>query len=69
MREPLTDEYLRECEARARKFQGQWTGTCGSLAADSMRMLLEVRRLKERVAELQAERDERYRPYWLQPHD
>jgi uncharacterized small protein (DUF1192 family) len=69
MREPLTDEYLRECEARARKFQGQWTGTCGALAADSMRMLLEVKRLKQRVAELQAEISERYRPYWMEPHD
>ena len=69
MNEPLTDEYLRECEARARKYQGQWTGTCGSLAADSMRMLLEVRRLKQALAELQAKLDERYQPYWLQPHD
>lgn len=69
MREALTDEYLSECEARARKFQGQWTGTCGALAADSMRMLLEVRRLKQALAELQAKLDERYQPYWLQPHD
>lgn len=67
--EPLTDEYLKECEARARRYQGQWTGTAGSLAADVMRLLWEVARLKERVAELQAERDERYRPYWLEPHD
>lgn len=69
MREPLADDYLQECEARARRYQGQWTGTSGSLAADVMRLLWEVARLKERVAELQAKRDERYRPYWLEPHD
>lgn len=68
-RDPLTDEYLADCQRRARRYQGQWTGTGGSLAADVMRLLAEVARLKQLVAEHQAERDERYRPYWMEPHD
>ncbi len=68
-RDPLTDEYLADCQRRARRYQGQWTGTGGSLAADVMRLLWEVARLKQLLAEHQAERDERYRPYWLEPHD
>lgn len=45
-REPLTDEYLEDCRHRAKRFQGQWTGTSGALAADVMRLLWEVERLK-----------------------
>jgi hypothetical protein len=32
-------------EHRARRFQGAWTGTSGTLAADVMRLLQERRRL------------------------
>ena len=46
MCEPLTDEYLADCRQRAKRFQGQWTGTAGGLAADVMRLLWEVERLK-----------------------
>lgn len=49
-REPLTDDYLREAEYRARRFSGAYTGTSGTLAADVMRLLGEVRRLKEELA-------------------
>jgi hypothetical protein len=50
-REPLTDAYLAECEHRARRFSGCWdAGTSGSLAADVMRLLFEVRRLKVEAA-------------------
>jgi hypothetical protein len=42
-REPLTDAYLAECEHRARRFSGAYTGTSGTLAADVMRLLFEVR--------------------------
>ncbi len=50
-REPLTDAYLAECEQRARRFSGCWdAGTSGSLAADVMRLLFEVRRLKVEAA-------------------
>jgi hypothetical protein len=49
-REPLTDAYLAECEQRARRFSGAYTGTSGTLAADVMRLLFEVRRLKVEAA-------------------
>jgi hypothetical protein len=49
-REPLTDAYLAECEQRARQFSGAYTGTSGTLAADVMRLLFEVRRLKVEAA-------------------
>jgi hypothetical protein len=50
-REPLTDAYLAKCEHRARRFSGCWdAGTSGSLAADVMRLLFEVRRLKVEAA-------------------
>ncbi len=50
-REPLADAYLAECEQRARRFSGCWdAGTSGSLAADVMRLLFEVRRLKVEAA-------------------
>ena len=56
-REPLTDAYLAQCEQRARRFSGCWdAGTSGSLAADVMRLLAEVRRLKVEAAR----REERY---------
>lgn len=45
-REPLPDAYLVECEQAARRFQGAYTGTSGTLAAHVMRLLGEVRRLK-----------------------
>jgi hypothetical protein len=57
-REPLTAEYLAECEQRARCFSGAYTGTSGTLAADVMRLLAEVRRLKVEAAY----RDELRRP-------
>jgi hypothetical protein len=50
-REPLAAEYLQQCEYRARRFSGCWdAGTSGSLAADVMRLLFEVRRLKVEAA-------------------
>lgn len=53
--EPLTSDYLREAEYRARRFSGAYTGTSGTLAADVMRLLAERRRL---VDELATVRDE-----------
>lgn len=47
---PLPDEYLTQCEHDARRFQGAWTGTSGTLAAHVMRLLAEVRRLKVQAA-------------------
>jgi hypothetical protein len=53
--EPLSVAYLAECEQRARRFSGAYTGTSGTLAGDVMRLLAEVRRLKVEAAR-QAER-------------
>ena len=50
MPESLAAEYLQQCECRARKFAGAYTGTSGSLAADVLRLLAEVRRLKVEAA-------------------
>jgi hypothetical protein len=47
---PLTVEYLAECEQRARRFSGAYTGTSGTLAGDVMRLLAEVRRLRVEAA-------------------
>jgi hypothetical protein len=46
----LKAEYLKECEYRARRFAGAYTGTSGTLAADVLRLLIEVRRLKAEAA-------------------
>jgi hypothetical protein len=43
--EPLTEDDLAQMEHRARRFQGAWTGTSGTLAADVMRLLQERKRL------------------------
>lgn len=50
MAEPLSPEYLEECRLRANRYMGQWTGSCGSLAADVRRLLWEVERLKVEAA-------------------
>ena len=55
---PLEDEYLRTCEADARKFSANWdTGTSGTLAAHVMRLLRELARVKAELAMAKA------RPY------
>ena len=59
MPEPLTDAYLLECELRARQFSGAYVGTSGTLAADVLRLLAELSRVKGRLAVTMAQRDER----------
>lgn len=54
----LSDDYLRECEERARRFSGAWTGTSGTLAAMLMHCLGEIQRLKVALAR----REERTEP-------
>jgi len=49
----LTDEYIAEARQRAYRYQGQWTGTAGSLAADSARMIIERKELMSTIAELE----------------
>ena len=56
MAEPLTDAYLLECEMRARKFSGAYTGTSGTLAADVLRLLKELSRIKGEVVVERARR-------------
>jgi hypothetical protein len=57
--EPLPDPYLLECELRARQFSGAYTGTSGTLAADVLRLLKEVSRLKGEAAVQRAIMEER----------
>ena len=49
----LSSEDLAQMEHRARRFQGAWTGTSGTLAADVMRLLAERQRLLAMIANLQ----------------
>jgi hypothetical protein len=58
MPEPLTDAYLLECEMRARKFSGAYTGTSGTLAADVLRLLKELSRIKGEAAVERARRQD-----------
>lgn len=51
IRPALTADDLARMEHRARRFQGAWTGTSGTLAADVMRLLAERLRLLELLAE------------------
>ena len=50
MTELLEDAYLTQCEQDARRFQGAWTGTSGTLAAHVVRLVAEVRRLQVEAA-------------------
>ena len=58
MAEPLTDAYLLECEMRARQFSGAYTGTSGTLAADVLRLLAELSRVKGEAAVERARRQD-----------
>lgn len=58
MSQPLSDAYLQEAEFRARAFSGAFTGTSGTLAADVLRLLAELSRVKGKLAVTIAQRDE-----------
>jgi hypothetical protein len=45
--EPLSDEYIATAVRDARRFQGQWCGTSGNLAAHVMRLVNERKRMLE----------------------
>jgi hypothetical protein len=49
----LTDEYIAEARQRAYRYQGQWTGTAGSLAADVARLLIERKRMQGFITDLE----------------
>jgi len=52
--EPLTDEYIATVVRDARRYQGQWTGTAGTLAAHCMRLVRERERMLEANREKEA---------------
>ena len=54
----LTDEYLTEARQRAYRYQGQWTGTAGALAADVARLLIERKKMAEFITACHAPADE-----------
>ena len=58
MPEPLTTDDLTTMERAARKFQGAWTGTSGSLAGYVILLLKERERLVTELAVERARRDE-----------
>lgn len=45
--EPLSDEYIATVVRDARRYQSQWTGTAGTLAAHCMRLVRERERMLE----------------------
>lgn len=49
----LDADYITAAEHRARQFQGAWTGTSGSLAADVIRLLKERKQLMSTVETLE----------------
>jgi hypothetical protein len=49
----LTDEYLADARRRAYRYQGQWCGTSGSLAADVARLLHERKRMQGTITNLE----------------
>lgn len=53
MTEALQPDYLRQCEIDARRFQGAYTGTSGTLAAHVIRLLKERQWLVVRLAMLE----------------
>lgn len=49
----LPDDYIEDCKRRARRYQGQWTGTTGAIAADSRRLQIEREGLLATIDELE----------------
>jgi hypothetical protein len=49
----LPDEYLADARQRAYRYQGQWTGTAGSLAADVARLLIERKKMQGTITNLE----------------
>ena len=49
----LTDEYIAEARQRAYRYQGQWTGTAGSLAADVARLLIERKKMQGHITDIE----------------
>ena len=54
---PLTSDDIARIEHRARAFQGAFTGTSGTLAADVLRLLKERQQLLVQIARLETQKD------------
>ena len=48
----LSAEYIAEARARAYRYQGQWCGTAGGLAADVARLLIERKTMQDSIQTL-----------------
>ena len=53
MQYELSDEYIAEARQRAYRFQGQWTGTAGALAADTARLIIERKNMQGHIMDLE----------------
>jgi hypothetical protein len=49
----LTDDYIAEARQRAYRFQGQWCGTSGALAADLARVLIERKKMQGHITDIE----------------
>jgi len=49
----LSDEYIAEARQRAYRFQGQWTGTAGALAADTARLIIERKKMQGHITSIE----------------
>ena len=56
MSEPLSDEYIAQVVQDARRHQGSWTGTAGTLGAHCMRLVKEREQMLEANREKEAGR-------------
>lgn len=54
----LTDDYLAQAMRDARRFQGAWTGTSGTLAAHTHRLITERQELVATISELERQNAE-----------
>jgi hypothetical protein len=50
----LTDDYIADARQRAYRYQGQWTGTAGALAADVARLLIERKKMQGFITDLES---------------
>jgi len=53
MQYELDDEYIAEARQRAYRFQGQWCGTSGALAADVARLLIERKKMQGHITSIE----------------
>jgi hypothetical protein len=49
----LSDDYIAEARQRAYRYQGQWCGTSGSLAADLARVLIERKKMQGHITDIE----------------